>query len=299
MIYTVTLNPALDYVLSAEAILPGQVNRASKADMTFGGKGINQSIMLRNLGVPSRALGFAGGYTGQKLRRLLFEAGLQHDLIEISGETRINVKLRGQQETEINTAGPAVRPTEMQELIEQMGELSAGDVLSMGGSVPAGLPKSILRDLLQAVPQGVFTVVDADGEALEKALQAAPDLIKPNIHEGAALLGMEASAENAESICRGLQKKGAKNVLLSMGGDGAALLWGDDYYVMNAPAGQVKGTTGAGDSLLAGFLAGLDGGRDPAGALHLAIAAGSATAFAGELAQKKTVEIVENLMRMR
>ena len=299
MIYTVTLNPALDYILSADEIAYGRVNRAKEAAVTFGGKGINQSVMLRNLGVESVALGFAGGYTGLKLRQLLGSEGVSHRLTEISGETRINLKLRAQQETEINAAGPTIRPLELMELTEQIGELCEGDVLSLGGSVPAGLEKSVLKELIESAPNGVFTVVDADGEVLRLALQAGPDLVKPNIHEAAALLGTEADPDRSEEICRALQKQGAKNVLLSMGSRGAALLWGEDHFVMKAPSGSVKGTTGAGDSLLAGFLAGLSQKRDPAGALHLAVAAGSATAFSGQLAQGKTVQIIENLMRIR
>ena len=181
MIYTVTLNPSLDYILDSPTVQLGQVNRVAAARMTFGGKGISQSVVLTGLGVPNLALGLAGGYTGGHLRTLLKERGVRESLIETKGDTRINVKLRAGQETEINTPGPIVSPKELQSLLDQMERLRQGDVLSFGGSVPPGVPLSVIRDILNRLQgRGVFTAVDADGALLRHSLEGNPSVVKPN-----------------------------------------------------------------------------------------------------------------------
>ena len=278
MIYTVTLNPSLDYILDGSAIQLGEVNRVDSAQMTFGGKGISQSVVLTGLGIPNLAVGLAGGYT------------------------RINVKLRAGQETEINAPGPAVSSQELQKLLDRLYPLKAGDVLSFGGSVPPGVSLSVIRDLFNRLRErDVFTVVDAEGALLRKSLEGKPSLVKPNLTEASQLLGLAQDRPNfAKEAARRIQKMGARNVLLSMGGDGAALLTeSGDFYRLAAPKGKVRGTTGAGDSLLAGFLAGLAQGRDWFGAFHLGVAAVSATAFAGRLAGREEIMLTEATMKMR
>ncbi len=302
MIYTVTLNPSLDYILDGSAIQLGEVNRVDSAQMTFGGKGISQSVVLTGLGIPNLAVGLAGGYTGRRLRELLKARNVQEELIEIAGDTRINVKLRAGQETEINAPGPAVSSQELQKLLDRLYPLKAGDVLSFGGSVPPGVSFSVIRDLFNRLRErDVFTVVDAEGALLRKSLEGKPSLVKPNLTEASQLVGLAQDRPNfAKEAARRIQKMGARNVLLSMGGDGAALLTeSGDFYRLAAPKGRVRGTTGAGDSLLAGFLAGLAQGRDWFGAFHLGVAAGSATAFAGRLAGREEIMQTEATMKMR
>lgn len=302
MIYTVTLNPSLDYILDSPAVQLGQVNRVAAARMTFGGKGISQSVVLTGLGVPNLALGLAGGYTGGHLRTLLKERGVRESLIETKGDTRINVKLRAEQETEINTPGPIVSPKELQSLLDQMERLRQGDVLSFGGSVPPGVPLSVIRDILNRLQgRGVFTAVDADGALLRHSLEGNPSVVKPNRDEAAQLLGLEPDRPDfAKEAAIRIQKLGARSVLLSLGGDGSALLTeSGEFYQLAAPGGIIRGTTGAGDSLLAGFLAGRSWGRDWFGAFHLGVAAGSATAFAGQLAGKQEILQTEARMKMR
>ena len=184
MIYTVTLNPSLDYILDGSAIQLGEVNRVDSAQMTFGGKGISQSVVLTGLGIPNLAVGLAGGYTGRRLRELLKARNVQEELIEIAGDTRINVKLRAGQETEINAPGPAVSSQELQKLLDRLYPLKAGDVLSFGGSVPPGVSLSVIRDLFNRLRErDVFTVVDAEGALLRKSLEGKPSLVKPNLTE--------------------------------------------------------------------------------------------------------------------
>ena len=302
MIYTVTLNPSLDHILEAPALHLGQVNRIPAARMAFGGKGISQSVILTALGIPNCAVGFAGGYTGQKLRRLLQQHGVQEQLVEIDGETRINIKIRAGQETELNTPGPLVGPEDCKKLLAQLERLQSGDVLSFGGSVPPGIPPTVIHDILTRLQgRGIFTAVDADGELLRLSLAGRPCLVKPNRQEAAALLGMTGTEPDfARQAALRIQAMGAQNVLLSLGGDGAALLTQEgEFFLLRAPQGKVRGTTGAGDSLLAGFLAGRALGLGWFAAFHLGVAAGSATAFAGRLATREEIDAVQASMKMR
>jgi 1-phosphofructokinase len=292
MIYTVTCNPSLDYVLEGQPVLLGKVNRSQTARMVFGGKGINQSVIFTRLGVPNRALGFAGGYAGRQLRKLLEKEGIREELTEIQGETRINIKLRAGEETEINAPGPLISPQELRQLSRRLETLEEGDVLSFGGSLPPGIEPDFVREILDRLRgRGVFTVADADGELLRRSLEGRPTLVKPNRDEAARLLEMvESHPDFARAAARGIQAMGARNVLLSLGADGAALLTeSGEFYQLAAPQGVCKGATGAGDSLAAGFLTGLAWGRSWSGALALAVAAGSAAAFAGRLAEKEEI----------
>lgn len=306
MIYTLTLNPSLDYVLDLPRFTPGRVNRAGRAALFPGGKGLNVSIMLGRLGVPSRALGFAAGPEGERLRQLVRAQGVDEKLLALpSGSTRINVKLRAGQETDINAPGPEIPSQALEQLLARLDSLSQGDVLVLAGSIPPGLPPSFYGDVLHRLQgRGVRGVVDAQGEALRQALPQRPFLIKPNRAELEELAGRPLQdARRVQQAAQALQRQGAENVLVSLGGEGALLLDSlGRVHTAPAPKGEVKGAVGAGDSMVAGFLAGLLAGEQPAAesrgdkgrapdhidsisrAFRMGLAAGSATTFSDWLA---------------
>lgn len=280
MIYTLTLNPALDYNLYADTLEIGAVNRVRREVLTFGGKGINVSVILTRLGVPNVALGFVAGFVGDELCARLTAAGLTHDMIRLaSGLTRINVKLHAAEETEINAAGPMITSEAMEALMRKLEDLNRGDVLVLSGSIPPSLPRDTYAAIMGRVEgKGVRCVVDAEGEALTAALAHGPFLIKPNLGELSALAG-GALTTNEEIIgaARDLQARGARNVLVSLGSRGAILLAENgDTHISPALGGKPVNTVGAGDSMVAGFLAGLPEGF--AYALRMGLAAGGATA---------------------
>ena len=299
MIYTLTLNPAIDYVVQLDGSLtPGAINRSREEAYQFGGKGINVSNVLRALCMDTTALGFIAGFTGRALEQGLRDMGLPTRLIPLAqGYTRINMKVKGAEETEINGAGPVITPQAMEQLYSQLDTLQAGDVLVLSGSVPANLPEDTYGQLLARVAnRNVLCVVDAAGAQLKNALPYKPFLIKPNLPELQALLGRELAGDDAMvAAARALQNMGARNVLVSMAGDGA-LLAEETGRVrkMPCPSGQVRNSVGAGDSMVAGFLAGWLRTGDMGHALRLGIAAGSATAFSLGLA---TAEDIEKLLR--
>ncbi|MBE6594396.1 MAG: 1-phosphofructokinase [Ruminococcaceae bacterium] len=281
MIYTVTLNPAVDYVVHLPAFAEGATNRATGEEIYFGGKGINVSLVLRELGVTSTALGFVAGFTGDALEAHLAAAGVQTDFLRLpEGFTRINVKVKsGGRESEINGKGPAV-PLEMVEvLLEKLDRLEEGDTLVLAGSVPGTLPSNIYERMLAHLSgRGVRFVVDAEGALLRATLGYRPFLIKPNRRELSGLVGRTLSNDGElAAAARELQAAGAQNVLVSLGGEGALLLDAEGT-VHRAPAvgGAAVNTVGAGDSMVAGFLAGISRGYDRA--LRLGLAAGGATA---------------------
>ena len=295
MICTVTLNPAIDYVVGLNSPLtPGTINRCAREDFQFGGKGINVSNVLRSLGQQTLALGFVAGETGAWLERGLEELGLPTRFIRLArGMTRINVKVKAGAETEINGMGPEIRPEDLEKLATLLDELNAGDVLVLSGSVPRCLgPDTYERILAPLEGRQVLTVVDAAGELLTRTLKYRPFLVKPNGKELADIFrkSLETEAELADAA-RELQVMGARNVLVSLAGDGALLL--DEtgrIHRMACPQGTVVNSVGAGDSMVAGFLTGWlkTGNYDEA--LKLGIAAGSATAFSLGLADRETVE---------
>lgn len=294
MICTVTCNPAIDYVVALPGELqPGTINRATREAIQFGGKGINVSHMLRNLGVRSVVLGFVAGFTGDALEKGLAELGLQTRFLRTDGMTRINVKVKAASETEINGMGPRVTDTDLIRLGDQLDELRESDILVLSGSVPGGLGADTYEKLLSLLEgRGVRAVVDAAGALLTNTLKHRPFLIKPNLPELASIFGKE--PENDEEIlsfARILREKGAQNVLVSLAGDGALLLTAEGIpHRLRCPRGQVVNSVGAGDAMVAGFLKGwLDTG-DYGFALKLAVAAGSATAFSPGLADKEQVE---------
>ena len=295
MIYTVTFNPAIDYVVRLDAPLEvGEVNRAGGEDCVLGGKGINVSGVLAQLDCPSVALGFVAGETGAWLERGLEKQGLETDFVHLEqGMTRINVKIKAGQETELNGAGPDIPESAVRQLEEQLDALNENDILILAGSIPRSLPQDTYERLLARLQgKGVRAVVDATRDLLVNVLQYRPFLIKPNNHELGEIVGRELKTD-AEIIAaaRALQEKGACNVLVSMAGDGAILV--DEtgkVHRIGCPRGKVVNSVGAGDSMVAGFVAGWmqTGSYDMA--LPLGTACGSATAFSLGLATREKIE---------
>ena len=295
MIYTVTFNPAIDYVVRLDAPLEvGQVNRACGEDCVLGGKGINVSGVLAQLGCPSVALGFVAGETGAWLERGLAAQGLHTDFVHLeNGMTRINVKIKAAQETELNGAGPDIPDEALHQLEEKLDGLTENDVLILAGSIPASLPQDVYERLLARLDgRGVRCVVDATRALLVNVLPYHPFLIKPNNHELGEIVGRKLHTdEEIAAAARTLQEKGARNVLVSMAGDGALLL--DEQGQMHrigCPKGRVVNSVGAGDSMVAGFVAGWQQTRSYAVALRLGTACGSATAFSLGLATKEKID---------
>lgn len=286
-IYTVTLNPSLDYTVSVDNFRLGYTNRTTSALLTVGGKGINVSTVLKNLGMESTALGFVAGFTGQEAVRQLTERGIESGLTTLEeGLTRINVKLRSVEGTEINGQGPDIPEEKFAQLMGRLAALTAGDILFLSGSIPASLPEDTYMHIMERLASGVMTVVDASGELLTKVLPLRPFLIKPNHHELGEIFGVTLK-DRASVIpyARKLQEMGARNVLVSLAGEGAALLAEDgSVYEAPAPEGTLVNGVGAGDSMAAGFMAGWLEREDYEYAFHLGVAAGSATAFSEELA---------------
>ena len=295
MIYTVTFNPAIDYVVRLDAPLEvGEVNRAGGEDCVLGGKGINVSGVLAQLDCPSVALGFVAGETGAWLERGLEKQGLETDFVHLEqGMTRINVKIKAGQETELNGAGPDIPESAVRQLEEQLDALNENDILILAGSIPRSLPQDTYERLLARLQgKGVRAVVDATRDLLANVLQYRPFLINPNNHELGEIVGRELKTD-AEIIAaaRALQEKGACNVLVSMAGDGAILV--DEtgkVHRIGCPRGKVVNSVGAGDSMVAGFVAGWmqTGSYDMA--LRLGTACGSATAFSLGLATREKIE---------
>ena len=295
MIYTLTFNPALDYVLRLPTLREGETNRAESASIHFGGKGINVSLVLSALGVESTALGFVAGFTGEALVSHLAERGVHTHFIPLpEGLTRINVKLKTPEgaypETEINTSGPAIPPPCLEALYRRLDTLGAGDTLVLAGSIPAGLPKDTYRAIMETLDgRGIRFVVDAEGALLTETLPYRPFLVKPNRAELEGMMGRALPTEqDLRDAAADLQKRGAQNVLVSLGGDGALLLDGDGrYHATKALPVKAVNTVGAGDSAVAGFLAGIERGYEYA--LKLAMACGGATAESEGLATAEAI----------
>ena len=295
MIYTVTFNPAIDYVVRLNTPLEvGEVNRAAGEDCVLGGKGINVSGVLKELDCASVALGFVAGETGAWLERGLAAQGLKTDFIHLDhGMTRINVKIKAAQETELNGAGPTIPESAFHALEEKLDALQKDDVLILAGSIPSSMPQDTYERLLARLEgRGVRAVVDATRDLLTNVLPFHPFLIKPNNHELGEIVGkvLTTDAEIVAAACT-LQEKGARNVLVSMAGDGALLL--DEQgqvHRIGCPKGKVVNSVGAGDSMVAGFVAGYLQSRSYAQALRLGTACGSATAFSLGLATKEKID---------
>ncbi len=301
MVYTVTFNPALDYVVFVNDMKFGKVNRIEKEFVNAGGKGINVSIVLAELGVKSKAMGFVAGFTGAAIEESVIEHGIAADFVPLpKGLSRINIKLKSDGETELNANGPDIPDTALKELFERFEELNDGDILVLGGSVPDSLPQDIYQQILEYVSaKKVKTVVDATGELLTNTLPYKPYLIKPNLDELAEIFGERPSSrDEVLAYASQLQEMGAQNVLVSMAGDGALLLdmQGKSYYCA-ACEGKVVNSVGAGDAMVAGFVSGMvDNDVDQEYALMLGTAAGGATAFTEGMANKE--QIVEQMKKL-
>ena len=296
MIYTVTFNPSLDYIVSVEDFKLGLTNRTSSELILPGGKGINVSTVLGNLGIENTALGFLAGFTGKEIERRLKEMGVASDFIEINeGVSRINLKLKSIDGTEINGSGPVISAEDVEKLMEKLDKLGEGDVLFLAGSIPTSMPDDMYQKIMAKLDgKGVMIVVDATRDLLLNVLEYHPFLIKPNNHELGEIFDVELlTRESVVPYAKKLQEKGARNVLISMAGEGAALVAEDgSIYLAEAPKGTLVNGVGAGDSMVAGFLAGWLEKHDYRHAFHTGIAAGSASAFSEYLATRPEVEEV-------
>lgn len=293
MVYTLTLNPSLDYMMPVRQLRIGATNRSEGEQIRIGGKGINVSILLRSLGIENLALGIAAGFTGEELLRRMNEEGIRHEfLMGGEGFTRINVKLLSEEETEINGSGPVIGEAEAQALLRQLEEIHSEDYLVISGSAPRGIPEDFLDQLLhQTTGQGAEIVLDISGPALRQALRYRPFLIKPNQRELEEVLGVSIpNREQALLHGKKLQELGARNVLISLGAEGAVLL--DEkggVYSKKAPDGLLVSSVGAGDSMVAGFLAGWIQSHAYDQAFCMGLAAGSASAFSWDMAEPEEV----------
>lgn len=298
MIYTVTFNPSLDYIVSVDDFKLGLTNRTSSELILPGGKGTNVSTVLKNLGFESTALGFVAGFTGNEIVKRLNDMGIKSDFISIeNGISRINLKLKSIDGTEINGAGPDISEEKVNKLMDKLNQLKKGDVLVLAGSIPSSMSVNIYRDIMADLKdRGVMIVVDATKDLLLNVLEYHPFLIKPNNHELGEIFDVKLTTrEEVIPYGRKLQEKGARNVLVSMAGEGAVLI-AEDGQVFDAPApkGKLINGVGAGDSMVAGFVAGWIEKQDYEYAFHMGVASGSASAFSENLATKEEIINVYN-----
>ncbi|MCL1948918.1 MAG: 1-phosphofructokinase [Turicibacter sp.] len=301
MIYTLTLNPAIDYVVRMDALNLGEVNRMQSEDKFVGGKGINVSRILHQLGMNSTALGFVGGFTGKFIEDYLADVGISTAFTQVKGDTRINVKIKGDHETEINGPGPEITTDNFNSLINQLDELGNGDVLILAGSAPKSLGSEKILQIIKTVKQKKAEfVIDMDGPLLLKSLPYAPLLIKPNAVELSQIF--ERIIETPEAIQEHGQKlleKGAQNVLISMGGDGALLFTKEGTWFSAPIKGQLKNSVGAGDSMIAGFIGTWLETKDGMKALEMGTACGTATAFSDDLATRDFIMEMKNKVNIK
>lgn len=292
MIYALTLNPAIDYVINVPGFEEGKLNKTTKEYKFPGGKGINVSRVLAQLGVQSRNLGFIGGFTGTFIEEQLINHGLQNEFIHVSGDTRINIKLKGEEETEINGLGPSITQNDLDDLTVQISSLTPEDWLILSGSLPMGVPKDIYVTLSKmAHEQHVPFVVDISDESLFDVLKYKPSLIKPNEHELADLYNVEfKTIEDMLPYGEKLVQQGARNVIISMGANGAVLFNETGIYRAKGLTGTLVNSVGSGDSVVAGFVSQLSQGSDAVTAFKTGIACGSATAFSADLATEEEIK---------
>lgn len=291
MIYTVTFNPAIDYVVHTDKLVSGDINRSVSERIYVGGKGINVSFVLAQLGIKSITLGFTAGFTGRAIEQGVCLMGIEADFVRLEqGNSRINVKIKTDEETEINGQGPDIDEAALDKLFAKLNRLNDGDTLILAGSIPNSLPSDIYEKILHKLSgHNIRTVVDATNDLLLNVLKYRPFLIKPNNFELSEMFGAEIrSDEDIILYAKKLQDMGARNVLVSMAGDGAILLdENGDVHRSLACSGTIKNSVGAGDSMLAGFVAGIDKGYDYA--LKLGTACGGATTFSDGLAEKDLI----------
>lgn len=293
MIYTVTFNPSIDYIVSMADFQLGKTNRTAQENMFPGGKGINVSTVLTNLDIPNTALGFLAGFTGAEIQRLSKERGILCDFITLpEGSNRINVKLKNYDGTEINGMGPAIPNAYFEKLMNQLQALKSGDTLVLAGSIPSSLPSDIYQQIMKVLqPKNIQIVVDAANELLLKCLAYHPFLIKPNRHELEEIFKTAIhSKKEALHYARLLQKQGARNVMVSLSGEGAVLVSENGTgFEAKVPPGTLVNAVGAGDSMIAGFLAGWETTHDYRSAFHMAVACGSASAYSEEFATRESM----------
>ncbi|MDG4655346.1 1-phosphofructokinase [Ectobacillus antri] len=292
MIYTVTLNPSIDYVVEVPDFALNGVNRTEKEVKYPGGKGINVSRVLQRLNVPSKALGFIGGFTGSFIKEKLETEGVTTQFIEVAGDSRINIKLKTDTETEINGTGPTIPTNKLQQLIEQINTLQKGDTLVLAGSIPNSLPENLYETLTKiGTNRGIRVAVDASKKILLDVVCHKPFVVKPNHHELGELFNTEInSVTDAVQYGRKLAEMGAQHVIVSMAGDGAVLLTENETYFATVPKGNVINSVGAGDSLVAGFLGRYVQTQNILEAFRYGVATGSATAFSSDLTTRDTIE---------
>jgi 1-phosphofructokinase len=291
MIYTITLNPALDYSLETSKFDLGKLNLSEKAYFLGGGKGINVSKVLKNFNVESTAIGFLGGFTGNFIKEELKEKNIKEDFVEVLGNTRVNIKIKtGEIETELAGLSPEINENHVLALKEKLTNIQDGDILVLSGSVPKSLKTTIYKELVEGLDKNIKVILDTRGEAFVETLKVKPFLVKPNHHELEEFCGKELhSLEEIVEGARTIQKLGVQNVIVSMGKDGSILLTEDSVYKGNVPKGTLKNSVGAGDSMVAGLVSKLAQGESLLEAYKFGIASGSATAFSHNLATKDEV----------
>ena len=298
MFYTVTLNPALDYISQVDDFSIGKINRTKTEKILPGGKGLNVSMVLKNLEIDTVAIGFIAGFTGDELRKQMEQKGVKTEFIKVqNGITRINVKISSNQETALNGIGPDIDEKDIEELLQKINEITSDDLVILSGNIPKSIPKNIYQIICDILEKNNVTfIVDATRELLIDVLKYKPFLIKPNKEELEETFKVKITTKDElVTYAKKLQDMGAQNVLISLGGDGAMLLNKEDkVYYSKAPKGKVINTVGAGDSMVAGFLAGYKKTKDYEQAFKMGIATGSASAFSMDLA---TAKEVENLLK--
>lgn len=292
MIYTLTLNPSIDYIINLENFIPGDINLTKSEYKLPGGKGINVSQVLKNLQNPNIALGFIGGFTGNFIKNSLEEKKINNDFIEILGDTRINIKMKdNNNESEINGGSPEISLEALKKLKEKLGSLISGDTLILSGSVPRSISSTIYKDIMTDIPDGIKVILDAKGDALLEGVKGKPYMIKPNNHELGDIFDVKLeSIEDTIFYGRKLLDLGAQNIIVSMAGDGALLITPTNSYIASAPKGKLINSVGAGDSLVAGFTHGIYKNLEIVDSFKLGIACGSASAFSENLCTKIEVD---------
>lgn len=303
MIYTITFNPSIDYMVEVEDFQLGEVNRTSHEYILPGGKGVNVSVVLNNLGIQNIAMGFIAGFTGQEIKRRIEEKNIKTDFIDVhNGFSRINFKMKSREESEVNGNGPVISEDDIQLLLKKLDSLKKDDILILSGSIPKCVSNDIYAHIMKYLKdKGIHIVVDATGDLLINVLEYKPFLIKPNNHELSEMFHVKLSGlKDIVKYAKKLQEKGAQNVLISMAGDGAIFICENGkVYHCQAPKGTVQNSVGAGDSMVAGFVAGYEKTHDYIQAFKTGVATGSASAFSKDLATKEEVEaLLENIQEV-
>lgn len=290
MIYTVTYNPSLDYIMRLPSLDAGETNRSESETLCPGGKGVNVALVLKGMGMDCRAAVFTAGFVGDEIERRLTESGLDCDFIRIPGNNRINVKLKADKETEINGKGAPAPHSATDALINKLSVLGDGDWLDLSGNTAVGTASDTYARIITSLRRGVRVVVDAHGELLLSTLQFEPFLVKPNLDELGGLFGKRLSAEDVPFYAQKLRHMGAANVIVSLGGDGAVMATESGLFSALPPLGTAVNSTGAGDSLVAAFITACEEGKSPTEAFRFAVAAGSACAYGESLAERADTE---------